>query len=370
KSYAWRDKYKLSEAADRRVRRLMEKENKAMREEGIREFNEAVRSLVAFVKKRDPRHKATVQSEAERQKQLRDAAAAQAARSRAANAKKREGYVVPDWMQPAEQEEEYDEFASESEEEVPDTFDCVVCDKTFKSAKQLEAHERSKKHIKALKQLQKQMKKEDKFMDELDVDVDVDGPLEEQPVPIDEDEPEAAGEEGHEEGIPMPGDEPSETSQPRLESGVENKDEVKEEEVSESGPEGDDYAPREVVRERLSNRPPTHDLEDTGDEVEDLRKEFASATLDDSKSSQKENDGEDIDGDEFASASKVGKAKQKRARRAAESAAKKAAGFRCNVCSEQFPSNTKLFNHIREEGHAELKPVSSGKGAKKGKKRR
>ncbi|KAI5303098.1 hypothetical protein KEM56_000036, partial [Ascosphaera pollenicola] len=88
KSFAWRDQYKYSDAPDRRVRRAMEKENKRLREDGAREFNEAVRSLVAFVKKRDPRYQASVQSEAQRQKSLREAAAAQAARSRAANAKR------------------------------------------------------------------------------------------------------------------------------------------------------------------------------------------------------------------------------------------------------------------------------------------
>ncbi|KAI5285591.1 hypothetical protein KEM52_002372, partial [Ascosphaera acerosa] len=87
KSFAWRDRYKLSEAPDRRVRRLMEKENRKRRDDGARQFNDAVRALVAFVRKRDPRVKATAQSEEERRRALRDAAAAQAARSRAANAR-------------------------------------------------------------------------------------------------------------------------------------------------------------------------------------------------------------------------------------------------------------------------------------------
>ena len=39
-------------------------------------------------------------------------------------------------------------------------MECVVCDKSFKSEKQLEAHERSKKHTKAVQQLRWQMRKE------------------------------------------------------------------------------------------------------------------------------------------------------------------------------------------------------------------
>src|SRR5438034_2398411 len=99
KSFSWKDAYRYSEAPDRRVRRLMEKENKRLRDEAIREFNDTVRSLVAFVKKRDPRCKPNAQSDADRQKSLRDAAAAQAARSRAANEAKLQDHVVPDWAQ-------------------------------------------------------------------------------------------------------------------------------------------------------------------------------------------------------------------------------------------------------------------------------
>ncbi|OKL62832.1 hypothetical protein UA08_02109 [Talaromyces atroroseus] len=167
KSFSWKDKYKYSEAPDRRVRRLMEKENKKMREDGIREYNDAVRSLVAFVKKRDPRYKVNIQTEAERQSKLRESAAAQAARSRAANQAKMQDHVIPEWARTAaeigtdEWHQEGDEaFFSSSESEV-EHFECVVCNKTFKSGKQFEAHERSKKHIKAVKQLRKEMLIED-----------------------------------------------------------------------------------------------------------------------------------------------------------------------------------------------------------------
>ncbi|KAI7172521.1 DnaJ-domain-containing protein, partial [Hortaea werneckii] len=82
KSFAWKDKYRLSEAPDRWYRRRMEQENAKARQDGKREFNDAVRSLVQFIKKRDPRYVPTTQTEAERQKTLRDAAQAQAARAR------------------------------------------------------------------------------------------------------------------------------------------------------------------------------------------------------------------------------------------------------------------------------------------------
>ncbi|KAI9928084.1 hypothetical protein MW887_002936 [Aspergillus wentii] len=153
KSYAWKDVYRYSEAPDRRVRRLMEKENKRLREEGIREFNDAVRSLVAFVKKRDPRYKANAQTESQRQEHLRQSTAAQAARSRAVNQSKLRGHVTPDWAK--SEEPEYDQ--NDSSDNETEHFECVVCHKNFKSQKQFEAHERSKKHLKAVKQLRWEM---------------------------------------------------------------------------------------------------------------------------------------------------------------------------------------------------------------------
>lgn len=161
KSFAWKDKYRLVDAPDRRVRRAMEKENKKARDEGIRDFNDAVRSLVAFVKKRDPRYIPNTQSEAERQRILRDSAALQAARSRAANQEKLADYVVPEWATSrGDDGGQAGEFPMSEEESEVEQIECVVCGKTFRSEKQFEVHEKSKKHIKAVQLLRRQMAKE------------------------------------------------------------------------------------------------------------------------------------------------------------------------------------------------------------------
>jgi DnaJ family protein A protein 5 len=143
----------------------MEKENKKLREDASREFNDAVRFLVTFVRKRDPRYIPNTQSDADRQQSLRDAAAKQAARSRAANNEKVAQYQLPDWVQ--QDHGEGDFFTDDSAEEDKDIelLECVVCDKTFKSEKQLEAHERSKKHQKAVQQLRRHLKKEGKELE-------------------------------------------------------------------------------------------------------------------------------------------------------------------------------------------------------------
>lgn len=160
KSFSWEDVYRYAEASDRRVRRMMERENKQAREEAIHKFNKIIRSLVGFVKKRDPRVKSNTQSETERQKILKDAAMAQAARSRAANQiKPTQTKVIPGWMNA---EKPVEDDSGEEEQNLFNTrVECVVCKKTFKSENQYKVHEKSKKHIKVIQKVCREMKKDD-----------------------------------------------------------------------------------------------------------------------------------------------------------------------------------------------------------------
>ena len=168
KSFAWLDVYRLSDAPDRYTRRLAEKENKKHRDDGRREFNDAVRALVAFVRKRDPRYTPDTRSADDKAKAQRELRKAQAAKARAElNAKlEREAQELPSWAteRPASELEESEE--EDIEEEV---FECVACNKIFKSERQYEAHEKSKKHQKALKDLKRKMQKDNAHLD-LDLD--------------------------------------------------------------------------------------------------------------------------------------------------------------------------------------------------------
>mmetsp|Transcript_27909 Transcript_27909/g.67907 ORF Transcript_27909/g.67907 Transcript_27909/m.67907 type:complete len:452 (+) Transcript_27909:132-1487(+) len=58
-NFAWEDKYNVMEdAPSRRVRRLMEDENKKARRAAKRTYNQDILALIAFMKRRDPRVKA------------------------------------------------------------------------------------------------------------------------------------------------------------------------------------------------------------------------------------------------------------------------------------------------------------------------
>lgn len=327
KSFIWKDKWRLSEAPDRRVRRLLEKENKKMRDDAIRDFNDAVRSLVAFVKKRDPRYVPNTQSEAERQQVLRDSAATQAARARAANQErlaKSQAFVVPEWAQSREDQVEiHDEFAtSDDEDDDSETqeFECVVCDKVFKSEKQSEAHERSKKHTKAVQQLKRQMK-EDGHNFDLDME-------------------ESTGTANQ---TPDRADSPvvqNETSLSSPAVSTKATDDLAGQEVLSSSDDNlhDEYAPRQVVEERLAAAERSAGLE----QEEELAAKLSGATMEDM-------------GENGPAQKKIGKAKAKRLR-------KDALRYQCNICVTVCDSRNKLFAHI-EEHHAQ--PPPDQKPAKK-----
>lgn len=178
KSFSWMDEYRYSTAPDRRTRRLMEKENKKLRDAARKEYNETVRKFVGFIKKRDPRvKKGQERFEANKKRQQQEELAKQAKEAELQKLAEENHFEPQDWqkfnldeLEELEQmlKEEYD-IKSESDtsdsefDEFKDNenyFECVVCDKNFKSQKQFQAHENSKKHKQMVKLLREEMLRE------------------------------------------------------------------------------------------------------------------------------------------------------------------------------------------------------------------
>lgn len=370
KTFSWKDIYRLSDAPDRRLRRIIEKENKGLREAGIREFNDAVRSLVAFVKKRDPRFKSNFKSEAERQKILKDAAKAQAARQRAANqAKQASTEAVPQWMKSKEVQD--DEISDDAEENVTEQFECIVCNKSFKSEKQYEAHEKSRKHVRAVQHLKRQMQQEDKS---LRLDVSDNKGAGQEPLANAVEEDGAATEvSDHQidstEHLNHSDEKPSQVSQAE-ESG--NSEEDSHEQVkgqndsaatldTPASSSDDEYTAREKVEERILHGQGEKDssssrLKASQSDIRHLSEKLAMESLEDTSDSNPR--------------LKIGKAKEKRAKKAANMQAGSTTAsdteFKCAACQAAFPSKTRLFNHIKDLGHAQPVPKSTkgGRGKK------
>ncbi|BGP28002.1 zinc finger, C2H2-type domain containing protein, DnaJ Family [Rhodotorula toruloides] len=173
KDFAWKDVYKAEEEMPRWQRREIEKENQRARQAARREYNEAVRNLVLFVRRRDPRWTTTTSAaraaaEAEIRASLAASARARAA-EREANAA---AYEAQDWQKGRREEEEvlrmWEERSEagtdgeeEEEEDVEEVVWCEACERGYRSGGAWENHERSRKHVKNVERLVREMQLED-----------------------------------------------------------------------------------------------------------------------------------------------------------------------------------------------------------------
>ncbi|XP_077050254.1 dnaJ homolog subfamily C member 21 isoform X2 [Siphateles boraxobius] len=209
KNFAWKEEYDTRQASNRWEKRAMEKENKKTRDKARKEHSELVRSLVAFVRKRDKRvqaHKKLVEEQnAEKAKKAEELRRKQ----KLDQAKLAEDYKEQSWAAMSELEKELQQMeaeyglefgdVSESEEdeeevengqeranvdggdavqadgaaEMDDYYDdlyCPACDKSFKSDKAMKNHEKSKKHREMVALLRQQLEKEDKSLSQNSVE--------------------------------------------------------------------------------------------------------------------------------------------------------------------------------------------------------
>lgn len=386
KSYAWKDKWRLSDAPDRRVRRAMEKENKKLRADAVREFNDTVRSLVTFVRKRDKRYKPSAEKT---ETEMRESSRAQAARARAANqakvAAQSKNYVIQDWVKSGDQGDDLaGEFSEDTESDgVLEEIECVVCDKRFKTEKAFESHEKSKKHLKAVQVLKRQMQKEDQVLgldnntkktnqsqrceesdasfalkqdlpDRVSITLETEGEFDEKHILIQEEKL----------ANTCAKDSPEKD---RL-----AKAEVLSEQIIDT--DNSDYAPRETVTARLNSV--TEDRRRKKDKLNYTASPALGQPEIVTNNTDSLGDAIPIESKKKAERKiiepmkKIGKAKQKRLKKeaakqvTAESGGSVVEGHTCGQCYNIFPSRTKLFKHIEEMNHAQPVPSGYSRGKK------
>ncbi|KAL3681996.1 hypothetical protein R1sor_000018 [Riccia sorocarpa] len=188
KNFAWCDEYRISDARNRKERRLMEEENSKIRKRERREFNNAVWELVSYVKKRDKRVQEKqielqrLQAEKEQQLKLRRQQMQEEKLAKARAYKEQEWAKVSDDMVYEDDDINEDEGSydwrnssrskrdlkpvNEDSENV-DEFYCIVCNKRFRSEKQWNNHEKSRKHIERASALKQSLLEEDEEADSL-----------------------------------------------------------------------------------------------------------------------------------------------------------------------------------------------------------
>ncbi|XP_063826606.1 dnaJ homolog subfamily C member 21 [Ostrinia nubilalis] len=194
KSYVWLDQYGIQQGDNRRVIKLMEKENNKIRQKARKERNEEIRRLVSFVRRKDKRvieHTKLLQEKAEENKRKAEQVRRERILQRQKEieeAKKKEGessFIQSDeyqkklseiesllaeefglstdddtisegGMESSNEESSKTEEASEASKATakPSTKSkstmrnlyCSACNKLFKNIKSFENHENSKKH--------------------------------------------------------------------------------------------------------------------------------------------------------------------------------------------------------------------------------
>ncbi|CAE6462687.1 unnamed protein product [Rhizoctonia solani] len=330
KDFSWHDAWNTAEAPDRRIRRLMERDNKKARDDARKQYNETVRTLATFLRKRDPRFKAYKEEQAKATTVVKPSAGPGSPIA----AK----FVEQEWQQSSTNVDDHADLEWGLAEDGGEEYECVVCGKSFQSEAGWLSHERSKKHIKEVEKLKRQMQEEDiefGLADEQD-----EKGSEEPPTPVDGD------------AEPLLSDDQEEVNEPST-------------------------ATKKSKKKKKKARAAAFHLEPTEPEVlvDEIVKPMQDLKVEADENDKEADEGEDDDqkeGDK-PTLTKRDKRRAKEAAKKAREAEAASAPQICNVCFESFESRTKLFAHVEEFGHQLAAPEKGAStqnkknNAKKGK---
>merc|ERR1712173_511424 len=178
RTYSWLDKYDTRQAENRRISRLMEKENKKARDAAKKERNEAVRELVKFIQKRDKRPQDYAKKLAEKRELNNQKTAEKRKKQLDAQAK-----ALQDALQQVDEgnggfgmanmEDELRVLEERLHAEDDDELFCIACNKEMRNEKAFAAHRKQKKHLENVSALRETLLKEEMInSDELKSDCD------------------------------------------------------------------------------------------------------------------------------------------------------------------------------------------------------
>ncbi|KAF9092861.1 hypothetical protein BGX29_010255 [Mortierella sp. GBA35] len=383
KSFSWCDKYRLSEAPDRRIRRAMEKENKKFRDAARKEFNDTVLSLASYVRKRDPRYSAYQEQQKQKQKQVQADLKARMEKEKEALRAKAEQFQEQAWAKVQDDDDESEEGSDKSDDEFDQEYECIICDKFFKSERQWKNHERSRRHLKAVEDIRLEMMHDENELMHSPAAGDA------------EDHVKELEDDDEEEELQMPASKPK-TTEDVFEDDLSGS-EVDEALVEVATPVYSDLLKSKKKNKKKKVMTVEHDFDQ--DQIDEMgqdgladllgsvRLSSLSSPMNRSRAStpgggrrsraQRDHWDGESDADEptpssTAPASRAespdgtGKkklsGKEKKKARAAQKLAAET-GLTCRVCKTDFDTKNQLFNHIKETGHAAATAPTSGTNA-------
>ncbi|KAM9977637.1 hypothetical protein ACTFIR_011507 [Dictyostelium discoideum] len=169
KKFTSSDLYHLSDAPNRQIKRLMEKENQKERSKARSAYNERVRHLASFIYNHDKRiteyqkkcleETERKQREAEIQKQLDE-------EERQKQIKKFKEEKQKEYQLAKQQGLYKDDDDNLYQDNSNNSNFCIICDKAFKSEGQLENHQNSNKHKQELARIRKAVSLDDELLPE------------------------------------------------------------------------------------------------------------------------------------------------------------------------------------------------------------
>lgn len=425
KAFGHADKWNLRDAPNRQTRRAMEQENKKARQVAKKEFNAEVRQVVQFAYKRDPRVIARQKHQKKESADKIQREASEKEGKKAADAKEKEERKEASRL---EEEARYKEVqdnkarrkdrgedVSDSEEEEQETqgWFCEPCHKTFKSEKAFKNHTMSKKHKELVaKFIAEQSSEEEEEEEEESSD---ESSSDEEPAPkaggkassgapakkggsSDSEEGSSDDATSSEEDFvarfaakkkqPQPAFSPPSREEPKAKEAAKAaaKQRWLESEAAKAA-KGSSESESDLDAEMLA----ATKLEVSSKKAQKKEKQKA-ALLEKKaekesvqelvknvkKAQQAEKNGEEVPEDAAAAAPAAAPALKPAPKPAAQTKGKKQNyepdpdGHVCGVCGEDFPSKSKLFQHVRDKGHAVFKegPPEPEAVGKKGKKKR
>ncbi|XP_053634593.2 dnaJ homolog subfamily C member 21 [Cherax quadricarinatus] len=412
--FHWADEFDIREAQrmGRWVEKKIEKDNNKARQKARRQFNEEVRALVAFVRKRDKRwlaRKKIIEAKIVENAQKQEAAQR---RQREARQMKMKEDIEQEKANLAAYEDELkameEKFANEwgltesdsdddleedeveinelredkgdleeSEERLLDNLYCVACNRYFKTEKSKESHERSKKHKENLERLKATMFADEELYFTADChdsktvkdNSQSEEDVAEQPRSSKKKKKmkkKAATEELTDSPV-------SESIDKRKKSKRKNRQSVDELEInvknfideSESKTESDLPVINGHDEANEQNKEISAQVESEEEIDKNEKNEDADSTPLDNKDKKTErtklepDSRERYEKPETKPKLKGKKAKEarKQAREANNCVEQDVQVNKCTICGNMYPSKNKLFSHIKAEGHAALKTL-------------
>lgn len=368
KDFSWKDEYMYSKNYDRRTKREINKRNDKARQSAKNEYNKTVKRFVAFIKKidkrmRDGAKKAEESKRAEERQKHHALRKAYIASKRDTESKK---FEIQSWQTVDEEnykelEKTYadqDEMAKDrkeddnSEEEVL-IYECVFCNKRFKSEKQLENHCKTRMHKKNIADIQREMREDSLTLglDELSELENFDSAVESP------DESEEAS--AHEEDL-FSLDEIAEELA-NIEKQLADMDSSDEGSTEQS----EDHSNMETTEFSELN----DELQDPLSEDDELNRLLASLNGEKLDLSDNDNDrnGKNDKSDIWNSHQKKNnkkKGKKSPQRDNIPNDSESSATVSCGTCGDSFDSRNKMFKHVESTGHALPQTQVKGKSKK------